>query len=256
MTLLAIDIGNTHIKVGVYREMILERSFRLATSRERTADEYGVLLKGLLDPSSVRAAIIASVVPPVGTELGKMVRTVFGFDPIFVNPVTMNLMPLRIDYPAEAGVDRIVNCYAARADYGAPLIVIDFGTATSFDVVSQDGAFEGGAIAAGVEISAEALFEKTALLPRVRLKKPQVMIGKNTRACLQIGLYEGLLGQIECIVKRFKRELGDKTRVIATGGLALEMARECPLIETADPDLSLRGLAMIFRDKVKKDSNL
>lgn len=252
--LLAIDIGNTRIKVGRFDGPTLKDSHRLSSVRERTADEYAVLLKGLFDFASVKAAIIASVVPPVGMEINAMVQHHLGFDPVFVNPVAMNLMPIRVDYPGEVGVDRIVNCYIGKKLYGAPLIVIDFGTATTFDVVSDDGAYEGGAIAAGVELAAEALFEKTALLPRVRLKKPLRDIGKSTRAAMQIGLYEGLLGQIDFIVKRFRAVLGERTRVIATGGLAEEMARECPLIELADAELSLKGLALIYQDKVERGS--
>jgi len=252
--LLAIDIGNTRTKVGLFDGLNLKSSYRLSSVRERTADEYAVLFKGLFEPSKVRAAIIASVVPPVGMELDLMVRRHLGFEPIFVNPVAMNLMPVHVDYPAEVGVDRIVNCYAAKHLYKMPLIVIDFGTATTFDVVSAEGAYEGGAIAAGVELAAEALFEKTALLPRVRLKKPTRDIGKSTRAAMQIGLYEGLLGQIDFIVNRFRAVLGESTRVIATGGLAEEMAQECPLIERADAELSLKGLAMIYRDRVERGS--
>ncbi len=250
--LLAIDIGNTRTKVGLFDGLALRGSHRLSSVRERTADEYAVLLKGLFEFSSISAAIIASVVPPVGMEINLMVQRHLGFDPVFVNPVAMNLMPIRVDYPAEVGVDRIVNSYAGKKLYGTPLIVIDFGTATTFDAVSEDGAYEGGAIAAGEELAAEALFEKTALLPRVRLKKPVRDIGKSTRAAMQIGLYEGLLGQIEFIVKRFRAVLGAETRVIATGGLAEEMARDCPLIERADTELSLKGLAMIYHNKVKQ----
>jgi len=165
----------------------------------------------------------------------------------------MDLMELQVDYPGEVGVDRVVNCYAGRKLYGTPLIVIDFGTATTFDAISADGAYLGGAIAAGVELAAEALFEKTALLPRVRLKKPRSRIGRNTRSAMQIGLYEGLLGQVEFIVRRFRSELGQATRVIATGGLAEEMSRECPSIERADFELSLKGLAMVYQDKVAGD---
>ena len=250
MPLLAIDIGNTHIKLGLFDGLDLVRSYRLSSSRERTADEYSVFLKSLIDLEKINHAVIASVVPTVGSEVGKMIHQILGFDATFINPVKMDLMPLRVDYPQEIGVDRVVNCYAAKKEYGFPLIVIDFGTATTFDVISSDGAYEGGAIAVGVEIAAEALFEKTALLPHVRFKKPQTDIGKNTRSALYIGIYEGLLGQVEFIVKRFKQVLGDQTRVIATGGLAEEMVRECPAIELADADLSLKGLAMIYQDKI------
>ena len=250
MPLLAVDIGNTNIKLALFENQKMAQSYRLSSVRERTADEYGVFLKSLIQTEDIDHAIIASVVPTVGSEIGKMIHRVLGFEAIFVNPVKMDLMPLHVDYPQEIGVDRVVNCYAAKKEYGAPLIVIDFGTATTFDVVSADGAYEGGAIAAGVEIAAEALFEKTALLPHVRFKKPETEIGKNTRSALYIGIYEGLLGQIEFIVKRFKKVLGEQTRVVATGGLAEEMARECEVIEVADTDLSLKGLAMIYQDKI------
>lgn len=251
MTLLAIDIGNTGIKLGLFKGLEMQRSFRLASITQRTADEYAVLFKGLFDPAEVDEVIIASVVPPIGSAIHDTVRELWDREPLFVNPVVLDLMPLEVDYPGEVGVDRVVNCYAAKKLYGAPLVVIDFGTATTFDAVSTDGAYLGGAIAAGVEIAAEALYEKTALLPRVRLKKPLTDIGRNTRAAIQIGLYEGLLGQVEFIVKRFRAALGESTRVVATGGLAEEMARECPLIEEAAVGLSLTGLAMIFQDKIK-----
>jgi type III pantothenate kinase len=250
MSLLAIDIGNTGIKVGLFDGSSLEQSFRLSTVRERTADEYCVFFKGLLGAQDVEAAIAASVVPPVGAIIDEAIKRQFNVEPVFVSPVDMELMPLEVDYPAQVGVDRVVNCYAAIRLYGTPLIVIDFGTGTTFDVLSGKGTYLGGAIAAGAEIAAEALHQKAALLPKIRLKKPDEPIGKNTRTNLRIGLYEGLLGQIDFIVRRFWKALGQQAKVIATGGLAEEMTRECPLIDQADPQLTLKGLEMIYRDRI------
>jgi type III pantothenate kinase len=246
--LLAIDIGNTQVKLGLFEGQDLVECFRLASLRNRTGDEYSVLMQGLFDPKAVDAIIIGSVVPTVGTRIDQAVRRLTNIEPAFVQPVEMNILPLRVDYPAEVGVDRVVNAYAAKKLYGSPLIVIDFGTATTFDAVSEDGAYEGGAIAAGVEIAAEALFEKTALLPRVRLKKPEKNIGRSTRTAVQIGLWDGLLGQVEFIVSRFKAEIGDQPRVVATGGLADVISQESSCIDLVDPDLCMKGLAMIHRD--------
>lgn len=248
MTLLAIDIGNTAVKLGLFEGLQLRESFRLSTIRRRSADEYVVFLKGLFDPGTVHAAIAASVVPPVTENIEEALQKVFQFSCIFVDPVETELMPLNVDYPAEVGVDRVVNAYCAMKLYAVPLIVIDFGTATTLDAVSTEGAYEGGAIAPGVEISAEALFEQTAMLPRIRLRKVSRKIGKNTREAMQIGLYEGLVGQVEAVVARFRRELGQEAQVIATGGLAKKIASDCKCIQKVEPDLSLKGLAMIYRD--------
>jgi type III pantothenate kinase len=248
MALLAVDIGNTYIKLGLFEGLEIKESFRLASSRERTADEYVVLIRGMIQVKQIEDVIIGSVVPPLSTVIAQTVHVLQGKDPIFVNPVAMDLMPLEVDYPSEVGVDRVVNSFAAFREHGGPLIVIDFGTATTFDVVSAEGAYLGGAIAAGAEIAAEALFERTALLPRIELRKPDTEIGHNTRTAMQIGLYEGLLGQVEFIVKRFQKALGEKARVIATGGLSMQIAGECSIIDGADPELSLRGLAMVYQE--------
>ena len=231
--LLAIDIGNTTVALGIFDEKKLKATWRLSTDVHKLADEYASLLLNLLKLeglsfSDIDKAIISSSVPPlvVGAGVKTGVR-------------------ILLDNPREAGPDRVVNAAAAHRLYGGPLIVIDLGTATTLDAVSEDGDYLGGAIAPGIGIAAEALFERAAKLPRVELVSPKKAIGKGTVAAMQSGVIFGYVGLIEGIVARMRKEMGGKVRVIATGGLADVIANETNVIEVLNPDLTLVGLRLI-----------
>ena len=250
--LLAIDIGNTNTVLGLFHENG-ERvaDWRLTTHRAQTVDEYGVLLRNLfalrgLDASSVDAIIISSVVPPMDSTVRAMCEQYFGCVPLFVEPGVKTGLAIRTDNPAEVGADRIVNSVAAFHKYGGPCIVVDLGTATSFDVVSKNGEFLGGAIAPGLGISAEALFARAARLTRVDIRRPQKVIGSNTVETLQIGLYYGYLGLIDGILERMLSELGAETHVLATGGLAQQIAQDSRFITHVEDGLTLEGLRLIY----------
>jgi type III pantothenate kinase len=250
--LLAIDIGNTNTVIGLFQATGGRAAdWRLTTHRTQTVDEYGVLLRNLfalrgLDASSVDAIIISSVVPPMDSTMRAMCEQYFGCSPMFVEPGVKTGLAIRTDNPAEVGADRIVNSVAAFHKYGGPCIVVDLGTATSFDVVSKNGEFLGGAIAPGLGISAEALFARAARLTRVDIRRPEKVIGSNTVETLQIGLYYGYLGLIDGILERMLRELGAETRVIATGGLAQVLAQDSRFISCVDDGLTLDGLHLIY----------
>jgi type III pantothenate kinase len=251
--LLAVDVGNTHITLGVYDEEELVSSWRISTDRESTADEYGMLLTQLfasqgLNLKAIDAIIIASVVPPLTASLEEAGLKYFGVSPIFVGPGVKTGMPIKFDNPREVGADRIVNGVAAFRKYGGPAIVVDLGTATTFDVISAQGEYLGGAITPGVGIATEALFTHTAKLPRVELIKPATIIGKNTVVCMQAGIMYGLRGQVKEIVGRMKRELGGgQVQVIATGGYAHLLEGEMDLVDRVDPLLTLEGLRIIYQ---------
>jgi len=249
--LLALDVGNTNITIGVYRERELIAHWRLRTVHEQTADEWGVLLRNLfalaaLEVSAVDGIIIASVVPPLDSSLDDMAQRYFQMEPIFVNYQTD--LGLKIVYrnPAELGADRLVNGVAAYARYGGPCVVVDLGTAITFDVVSAGGEYLGGAIAAGIGISVEALFSKTARLPMVDFRAPARLIGNTTVEAMQSGLYYGALGMIDGIIERLIAELGEKTKVVATGGQATLIARGSRYLKVIDDHLTLDGLQMIW----------
>lgn len=249
--LLAIDAGNTHMVLGIYKGEALIAHWRIATERHKTADEYGILLKSLFDFHGhrfmdIRAMAIASVVPPMMSSLEEMSVKYFGFKPLIVGPKTKTGMPIRFAHPNEIGADRIVNSVAAFETYGGPLIIVDFGTATTFDVVSLQGEYLGGAIAPGIGVSTEALFARAAKLPRVELIKPPHVIARNTVNGMQAGIIFGFAGQVDGIVQRMKRELGAKPTVIATGGLAKLIAQESASIEKVEPWLTLEGLRIIY----------
>ncbi|ABO48720.1 pantothenate kinase [Desulforamulus reducens MI-1] len=249
--LLAIDIGNTNIVFGVFQDKNLVDHWRLATDRNRTADEYGVLLKELftlskINMTSVEGVIISSVVPPVNGLLESMIKKYFKLDPILVGPGIKTGIPIKTDNPREVGADRIVNAVAAYSLYGGPLIIVDFGTATTFCCVTAKGEYLGGAIAPGIGISTEALFARAAKLPRVELVKPLSVIGRNTINAMQAGIVFGFAGQVEMIVKRMKQEIGTDVQVIATGGLAEIIARETTVIDIINPSLTLMGLYILY----------
>ncbi len=253
--LLAIDSGNTNIVFAVYGEDgSLRGSWRASTEAKRTADEYAVWLTQLmalegLAPDDIDAAIIANVVPPTMYALNTLCTRYFQVSPLVIGEPGVDVgVEIRIDRPDQVGADRLVNAVAAHARFGGPLIVIDFGTATTFDVIGADGAYEGGVIAPGINPSLEALDRAAAKLPRIALKEPpQRVIGQATVPAMESGAYWGYVGLIEGLVTRIKGEYGKPMKVIATGGLASLFARATGSIDEVDPDLTLRGLLAIQR---------
>jgi type III pantothenate kinase len=245
--LLVVDVGNTNIVLGVYRDDELVSSWRLATARERTSDEYGILAKQLLGEwgTALEGAIVSSVVPPLNFAVTAMIRKFFGIDALFVEPGVKTGIAIHTDNPQEVGADRIVNAVSAHAHYGGPVIIVDFGTATTFDLVTADAKYMGGVIAPGLIISAEALFARAARLPRVDIRRPPTVIGTNTVVNMQSGIYFGYLGLVDGILARMKREVDGLKTIVATGGLAPLMASDSEHIEHVDEDLTLKGLKII-----------
>jgi len=249
--LLAIDAGNTNIVLGVYEGPRLRGHWRLTTHRERTADEYGVLCRQLLALTTLRvedidAAILSSVVPPLTPVLEQMAERYFGRRPLLVEPGIRTGMPILYENPQEVGADRIVNAVAAYARTQGPTLVVDFGTATTFDAISARGEYLGGAIAPGLGVSAEALFARAARLPRVEIRRPPHLVGRNTVHSLQSGLYYGYLGLVEGMVRRMRQEMEPKTRVIATGGLAEVLGPDLECVDAIDLLLTLEGLRLLY----------
>ncbi|MCJ7619421.1 MAG: type III pantothenate kinase [Anaerolineae bacterium] len=248
---LAIDIGNTNIVLGVYRGEDLMAYWRMSTSPHRMPDELAVLINSFftyrgLSFHEIDDGIISCVVPPLLPVFEEFCERYMGVKPLIVEPGTKTGMRILYDNPQEVGADRIVNAVAAKALYGTPLIVIDFGTATTFDVISKEGDYLGGAIAPGVTVAGEALVQRTAKLPRVELVVPPRAIGRNTVSSMQSGIMYGYIGLVEGMVVRIKKELGDGSRVIATGGLADHIARYTSAIEAVDHNLTLKGLKLLY----------
>jgi type III pantothenate kinase len=253
--LLAIDVGNTNIVLGVFRGADLVHSWRLTTLRERTADELGILVTSLCEHHGIRrddisGIVMASVVPPQTGTMITMVRDYFGREPLNLEPGLNTGMPVLYDNPREVGADRVVNGVAAYEQYGraqgCAVIVVDFGTATTFDAVSAKGEYLGGVICPGPQISADALFQRAAKLPRIDLRKPDRIIGTNTVASMQSGLFWGYVDMVEGLVRRMRAELGGLVAVVATGGLASMVAPETDLIDHVDAELTLRGLRIVW----------
>jgi type III pantothenate kinase len=249
--LLCIDIGNTNIKLGLFEGERVQNHWRIATERNRLADEYAMFLLNLLASAGLRkeavhGCVISSVVPALTQEFTEMARRYLNVEPLVIGSEIQDLMAIHTDFPAEVGPDLLVNAIAARQLYGAPVMVIGFGTATTFSVVSAEGTFEGVAIAPGVGTGAEALFRFAARLPQVELARPPHATGKNTIHSMQSGLIFGFAGLVEGLVKRLRAEWGESARVVATGGLAELIAKETPLIEVVEPDLTLIGLRWIY----------
>jgi len=250
--LLVIDVGNTHTVVGIFEGEKIRGHWRISTDFKKTEDEFAMLCKNLLAEQAlnythIKAVVISCVVPPLIWILLQMSKTYFKVEPIIVNSgINLNIK-IKTDYPDELGADRIVNAVAAYNIYGVPAIIIDYGTATTFCALDQHKNYIGGAIAPGIELSSNALFEKTAKLPEVELIEPKNAIGKNTIQAMQSGVYLGHIGLTSELVKRFKKELRGNPKVIATGGLAELIGRSCPIIDKVDPLLTLRGLKIIYQ---------
>ncbi len=254
LLLLVIDVGNTNIVFGVYDDKELLYDWRIATERDRTSDEYGLLFEQIfryhgLNPKEVKNVIISSVVPPLMHTLPAMSIKYFGIDPIVVGPGVKTGMNIKYDNPREVGADRIVNAVAAYEKYGGPLIIVDFGTAITFCAVSKEGDYLGGAITPGIKISAEALFMRTAKLPKVEIAKPDKVIAKNTTNSIQSGLVFGYIGMIDYIIEKMINEMGESentVNIIATGGFSNLIASESRYVKNIDKMLTLEGLRIIF----------
>lgn len=249
--LLAIDVGNTNIVLGVYDRETLCHHWRIETARQRTYDEYGILVRQLfaavgLDPSKVTAVAVSSVVPPLSFALERMAECYFSAKPLFVGPGVKTGMPILYDNPREVGADRVVNSVAAYHHWRCGLVVVDFGTATTFDAISQKGEYLGGAICPGIAISMEALFRHASKLPRVEFFRPPQVIGKNTVSSIQSGLVYGYVGLVDGVCARMEAELGFAPKVVATGGLAPLIAGASRLISEVDENLTLDGLRLIY----------
>jgi type III pantothenate kinase len=246
--LLAVDVGNSNTVLGLYEKGKLAHHWRLTTRREATSDEIALSVQGLLPRRAGKRpldVIVANVVPSLGFPIRQAFRQLFATDPLFVEPGVKTGMPILYDMPQEVGADRIVNAVAALAKLGGPCIVVDFGTATTFDVVTARGEYAGGVIVPGIMISAEALFEKAARLWRVEIRRPERVVGKTTAASIQSGLYFGYLSLVDGVIDRIAREIGVRPRVIATGGLAELFGSGSERIEEVDPLLTLTGLSLI-----------
>lgn len=249
--LLVFDIGNSNIVLGTYEGKRLMRHWRISTDRKKTGDEYGMLINELfrfqgISMSNISAIIISSVVPPLVVPLMKMCERYFHIKPLLVGPGIRTGIKLKYENPREIGADRIVNVVGAYEQYGGPLIVIDIGTATTFDIVNKDGDFLGGAIAPGIGISSEALFQRAAKLPRIELVTPKSVICHNTVTGIQAGIIFGAVGQIDGIVIRIKKEMNMDMKVVATGGLAKMIAKESKTINRTDHFLTLTGLRVLY----------
>jgi len=246
------DVGNTNIVLGVYEEGKLKFHWRIETNRNRTEDEYGMLIKALFSHGGksieeVSGIIISSVVPPIMFFLEKMCEKYFGIKPLIIGPGIKTGLDIKYDNPKEVGADRIVNAVAGIHEYGAPLIIVDFGTATTYCYINEDKQYLGGAIAPGIQISTEALYTKAAKLPRIEIAPPERIIGRNTVEAMQAGVVYGYVGQVDGIVSRMKDYSNKRPTVVATGGLAELIAKESKEIDIVDPLLTLKGLYLIYQ---------
>jgi type III pantothenate kinase len=248
---LVVDIGNSNIVVGVYQKDEIIGSWRMVTRSEKTSDEYGIFILNLLSYNNIeykkiKSVIVSSVVPNLIHSFQNAMRKYFNIDPLIVGPGIKTGITINTDNPREVGADRIVDLVAAYDQYGGPLIVIDFGTATTYDVVSEKGEFKYGITSPGLQITADALWQRTAQLPSIEIKKPDSILAKNTITSMQAGLVYGYIGQVEYIVKKIKEEMNNESiKVIATGGLGRMMADETSSIDIYDPQLLLKGLKII-----------
>lgn len=249
--LLAIDIGNTTVELGVFREKNLLQNWKIASERGKTSDEYKILLLNLFHhsqvaSSAITAVIISSVVPPLTPVFQELSLNLFQVKPLVVGPGLRTGMPILYENPLEVGADRVVASVAAYERHGGPCIVVDLGTATTFDAVSEKGEYLGGAIAPGIQISAEALYLRTAKLPRIEIRKPKKAIGKTTVTSMQSGVYFGYIGLISNIIAELKKELQGEVKVISTGGFAREITPDVRAIDFYEPHLVLEGLRIVY----------
>ena len=250
--LLVIDVGNTNITIGVYNGDDLCASFRLSTKdRTRTSDEFGIDLYNLLsakniEPTDIKATIISSVVPNLMHSLTNAIRKYLNMEPLIVGPGIKTGISIHVDDPRSLGADRIVDAIAAYTIYGGPVLVLDFGTATTFDFVSENGVFECAVTAPGIEICAEAMWSKAAQLPKIEIKKPSTILAKNTITSMQAGVVYGYIGCVEYIIDTMKKELGCNCKVVATGGLGSIIASETKMIDEYDPDLTFKGMKIVY----------
>jgi type III pantothenate kinase len=249
------DVGNTNIVLGVYDGDELKHHWRIETDRYKTEDEYGMIIKSLFEHenlsfSQINGIIISSVVPPIMFALERMCLKYFQIKPLVVGPGIKTGLNIKYENPREVGADRIVNAVAAIHEYGSPLIIADFGTATTYCYINEKKQYMGGAIAPGINISTEALYSRAAKLPRIEITRPDNIIGKNTVAAMQAGILYGYVGQVEGIVKRMKAQSKQDPTVIATGGMASLIASESDVIDIVDPFLTLKGLQLIYKRNV------
>ncbi|CAM4105277.1 type III pantothenate kinase [Mesobacillus thioparans] len=253
------DVGNTNIVLGVYEQEELKHHWRIETNRHRTEDEFGMIVKNLFDHvnlsfSDIDGIIISSVVPPIMFSLERMCQKYFRLKPLVVGPGIKTGLDIKYENPREVGADRIVNAVAAIHEYGSPLIIVDFGTATTYCYINEHNQYMGGAIAPGIGISTEALYSRAAKLPRIEISRPDDVIGKNTVSAMQAGILYGYVGQVEGIVKRMKDKSAAPTKVIATGGLANLIAQESNVIDVVEPFLTLKGLQLIYKRNMDKNN--
>lgn len=254
--ILVVDVGNTNIVLGLYEGSTLHRNWRISTNRSGTSDEYGVLIYNLfrlagISVERIEGVIISSVVPPLMFVLEELCLKYLNRAPYIVGPGIKTGLNIRVDNPKEVGADRIVNAVAALELYGAPSIIVDFGTATTYDYIDASGQLLGCAIAPGIGISTEALYQRAAKLPRIELIKPKSVIGKNTVSAMQAGIVYGYVGQVDGIVSRIIDEYGTSPKVVATGGLAEMIASESRTISVVNPLLTLEGLRFIYEKNAK-----
>ncbi|SFD01645.1 pantothenate kinase [Bacillus sp. OV322] len=247
-----LDVGNTNTVLGVYDDETLKHHWRIETNRHKTEDEYGMIIKSLLEHEELSfeefdGIIISSVVPPIMFALERMCKKYFRIKPIVVGPGMKTGLDIKYENPREVGADRIVNAVAGIQEYGSPLIIVDFGTATTYCYINEEKQYMGGAIAPGIGISTEALYSKAAKLPRIEIARPDDIIGKNTVSAMQAGILFGYVGQVEGIVARIKEQSPNSPTVIATGGLAGLIASESDVIDIVDPFLTLKGLQLIYK---------
>ena len=249
--LFVLDVGNSNTVLGIYQNNELKFHWRIETNRNKTEDEYGMIIKSLiahvgLEFDDIKGIIISSVVPPIMFALERMCYKYFHLKPLIVGPGMKTGLNIKYENPREVGADRIVNAVAGIHLYGSPLIIVDFGTATTYCYINEDKQYMGGAIAPGIAISTEALYSKAAKLPRIEIVRPNEIIGKNTVSAMQAGILYGYVGQVEGIVSRMKEQSKVMPKVIATGGLATLIAKESPAIDYVEPFLTLKGLQLIY----------
>ncbi len=250
-----LDVGNTNTVLGVYEGEVLKHHWRIETNRNKTEDEYGMMIKSLfqhdgLEFGQIEGVIISSVVPPIMAALERMCEKYFHVKPLVVGPGVKTGLNIKYENPREVGADRIVNAVAGIHEYGTPLIIVDFGTATTYCYIDESSHYMGGLIAPGIGISTEALYTRASKLPRIEITRPETVVGKNTVSAMQAGILYGYVGQVEGIVSRIKKEANADPTVIATGGLAGLIAKECSMIDVVDPDLTLKGLLLIYKRNV------